>query len=307
MKKLIGFLLLSLIFPSCSDDPALNEEMLGGGEVFDPSLYDPENFLVSYANPNPTPEEALIPVIIASHGYTATTFEWNEFRNYAEDKEVLISQVLLGGHGRNYEDFKNSTWRDWQSAIIEEYLRLMEAGYQNISFLGSSTSGALYLELLSDNFFAGKSAPNQILLVDPIVLPSNKTLSLIHVFGPMLGYLEEDQTTEEDKVYYRFRPQETLRELQNLINGVRKDLEKGFVLPEGSSLKVYKSKKDPTADPVSAVLIYKGVKTFSGQNIEVEMVESNLHVYTRLELRSSSQRDKENQEETFNDILNRVQ
>jgi len=88
---------------------------------------------------------------------------------------------------------------------------------------------------------------------------------------------------------------------------VRKDLEKGITLPQGSSMKVYKSKKDPTADPVSAVLIYKGVKTFSGQNIEIEMVESELHVYTRLNLRSYSPKDKTNQEETFNDILKRVQ
>lgn len=307
MKKLTFTLLLSFIFFSCSNDPSMSEEMLGGGEVFDPSLYNPEEFLISYSFPNPTPEEALIPVIIASHGYTATTFEWKEFKNFAESRnDVLVSQVLLGGHGRNYEDFKNSTWRDWQRAIIEEYSRLVEAGYKNISFLGSSTSGALYLELLSDNFFAGKTAPNQFFLVDPIVIPSNKTLSLIHIFGPMLGYLESDQTSEEDKVYYRFRPQETLRELQNLINGVRKDLEKGFLLPEGSSLKVYKSIEDPTADPVSAVLIYKGIKTHTGQNIEVEMIESNLHVYTRLDLRSFTALDKVNQEETFVDILNRV-
>jgi len=212
MKKLIILLLLNFLISSCSDDPSISGEMLGGGEVFDPSLYVSEEFLVSYKKPNPTSEEALIPVIIVSHGYTATTFEWNEFKDFSENRNgILISQVLLGGHGKNYEDFKNSTWRDWQRPIIEEYSRLVEAGYKNISFLGSSTSGALYLELLSDNFFKGKLAPNQILLVDPIVIPSNKTLSLIHIFGPMLGYLEEDQTSEEDKVYYRFRPQETLR------------------------------------------------------------------------------------------------
>lgn len=307
MRTIFKFIFLVLIFSGCSKDPDITENMLGGGVVFDPSIYDPELFLISHAIPNPTPEQAMTPVIIASHGYTATTFEWNEFRKFADDRgDVYVSQVLLGGHGGNYEDFRNSSWRDWQSAIILEYDRLVQAGFQNIHLLGSSTSGALFLEILSSDQFRGKPAPGQVLLIDPIVIPSNKSLSMIQIFGPMLGYLETDQSAEEDKVYFRYRPEETLRELQNLINRVRKDLEKGFVLPQGTSLKVYKSIKDPTADPVSAVLIKKGVKTYQGNPVEVQMVDSDLHVYTRLELRAHTAADKQNQIETFNDILQRV-
>lgn len=307
MKAIFRFLFLVFIFTGCSNDPDLTEDMLGGGVIFDPSLYDPEEYLISHAIPNPTPEQAMTPVIIASHGYTATTFEWDEFREYADAQGgIYVSQVLLGGHGGNYEDFKNSTWRDWQSSIILEYDRLVQAGFQNIHLLGSSTSCALFLELLANDHFKGKPSPKQVLLVDPIVIPSNKSLSMIHLVGPMLGYLEVDQTAEEDKVYFRYRPQETLRELQNLINKVRKELEKGFVLPQGTSLKVYKSIKDPTADPVSAVLIKRGIKTFSGNSVEVEMINSDLHVYTQLEFRSHTATDKQNQLSTFKDILNRV-
>ena len=123
----------------------------------------------------------------------------------------------------------------------------------------------------------------------------------------MLGYLETEQSEAEDKVYYRFRPQETLQELQKLITIVRHELEEGIVLPPNSSLKVYKSKKDPTADPISAALIYRGLTTFEGQPIALEMVDSDLHVYTRLELRDHvSSQDLQNQQETFNDIIDRV-
>ncbi len=307
MKTIFRFFFLVFVISGCSKDPDISEDMLGGGVVFDPSIYEPEEFLISHAIPNPTLEQAMTPVIIASHGYTATTFEWNEFRQYADAHGgVYVSQVLLGGHGGNYDDFKNSSWRDWQGAIILEYDRLVQAGFQNIHLLGSSTSGALFLELLSNDYFKGKPAPGQVLLIDPIVIPSNKTLSMIHIFGPMLGYLEVDQSAAEDKVYFHYRPQETLRELQNLINEVRKDLEKGFVLPQETSLKVYKSIKDPTADPVSAVLIKKGLKTFSGNPIEVEMINSDLHVYTRLELRPHTAADTQNQLATFNDIIERV-
>lgn len=307
MKTGFKYIFLVVVILGCSKDPELTEDMLGGGVVFDPSLYDPEKFLISHAIPDPNPEQANTPVIIASHGYSATTFEWNEFRQYADEQGgVFVSQVLLGGHGGIYQDFKDSSWRDWQGAIILEYDRLVQAGFQNIHFLGSSTSGALFLELLSNDHFNGKPAPGQVLLIDPIVIPSNKSLSMINFVGPMLGYLETDQSAEEDKVYFRFRPEETLRELQNLINIVRKDLERGFTLPQGTSLKVYKSIKDPTADPVSAVLIKKGIRTFTGDAIEVELIDSDLHVFTRLELRPYSQADRQNQLEVFNDILERV-
>lgn len=122
----------------------------------------------------------------------------------------------------------------------------------------------------------------------------------------MLGYLETEKTAEENKVYDRFKPQETLGEHQNLINSVRKDLERGIVLPVGSSLKIYKSKQDPTADPVSAVIINKGLKTSAGNKPEIEFIDSDLHVFTRLDLRNSTEVDKANQPYVFDDILNRI-
>lgn len=308
MKRYITAGLLALVFFACGQEPEITEDMLDGNTIFDPALYEPESRLLSYAIPEPTAEQALTPVIIACHGYTATTFEWDELRNRLGNREdIYISQVLLGGHGRTYTDFKSSGWKDWQAAITEEYSRLERAGYKNISLLGASTSGALFLELLASDYFSGRTSPRHFFLIDPIVIPSNKSLSLIGIFGPMLGYVETVQSKEEDRVYYHFRPQETLQELQKLLTIVRKDLEQGIELPENSSFKVYKSKKDPSADPVSAVLIHKGLKTFEGLPVEIELIDSDLHVYTRLALRDDySSRDLQNQQETFDDIINRI-
>lgn len=306
--KIIISLLVMIVGVACSSEPTITKDMLDGGTVFDPSIYKPEDYLISKAIPNPTAEQARKPVIIACHGYTATTFEWDELRTWAAGRtDFLLSQVLLGGHGRSYDEFKKSTWHDWQSAIMDEYDRLEKAGYQNISLLGSSTSGALLLELMASGYFANRLTPRNLLLVDPIVIPSDKTLSLVKVFGPMLGFIETDQSSAEDKVYYRFRPQETLQELQSLLTIVRKDLEKGIRLPLNCSLKVYKSSKDLSADPVSAVLIYKGVSMADGKPIAVEMIESDLHVYTRLNLRSNvTAKDRTNQIATFTDIAARA-
>lgn len=308
MKILICFLLTALLGLSCSKEPAITPTMLDSGTLFDPSVYKPENYLISKAIPKPTAEQARKPVIIACHGYSATTFEWDEFRSFLGNRpDVYLSQVLLGGHGRSYDDFKKSTWQDWQMAIMAEYDALLKAGYQNISLVGSSTGGALLLELAASGYFAARTAPRNLLLVDPIVIPSDKSLSLIGLVGPMLGYVEADQSIAEDKVYYHFRPQETLQQLQKLLNVVRTDLEKGITLPINCQLKVYKSKKDPSADPVSAVLIYQGAKLSNGNPITVELIDSDLHVYTRLNLRDRiTAKDWTNQTAAFTDLVTRA-
>ncbi|QRR00173.1 alpha/beta hydrolase [Dyadobacter sandarakinus] len=292
----------------CKKDPVLTDAMLGGETIFDPSVYDPGKYLVSLAKPNPTPSEASTPVIITVHGYSASTFEWDEFRSFASGRSnVLISQVLMGGHGVSYADFKNASWQDWKQPVLEEYMRLEKAGYTNISLAGSSTGSAVILNMLADGFFIEHTKPRQIFLIDPIVIPADKSLSLIGIAGPIIGYTEADNTAEEDKHWYHYRPYETLKELKELTGLVRHDLQKGFRLPAGTQLKVYKSKKDTTADPVSAVLIYKGLKSADAQPVEVEMIDSELHVFTRLDLRPNLMpKDRDNQKNAFEDILSRL-
>jgi carboxylesterase len=301
-------IVLFTLFLSCGSEPEILDSYLDGDVIFDPSLYSPSDYLVSHALPKPDPIQAATPVIIVSHGYSASTFEWDEFREWNDgSSNLFISQVLLGGHGRTYDDFKNSTWKDWLEPILTEYERLVAAGYSNINFAGSSTSGALLLNILRSGYFNGKITPKNIFLIDPIVIPSNKSLTIVGVVGPMLGYTLSGNSSEEDTYWYHFRPQETLQELMKLINIVRKDLEDGITLPIGCNLKVYKSISDPTADPASAVLIYKGLKTASGEKVDVEMIDSKLHVFTRLNLRNAvTTKDIQNKENTFLDMKNRM-
>jgi carboxylesterase len=70
-----------------------------------------------------------------------------------------------------------------------------------------------------------------LFLVDAIVVPSVKLQSVVGLIGPMLVFTEVDQTSEENKYWYRFRPQETITELNNVMKVVRKDLEDGVKLP----------------------------------------------------------------------------
>ncbi len=297
-------LIFFMVLCACSKSPDINNATdLDGDQIFDPSLYKPAEFLVSAAIENPSTVQKSTPVIIAVHGYSSSTFEWEEFRSYCESNNVLISLVLLGGHGRTYEDFKKSTWEDWQEPIMTEYNALRNKGYTNINFVGSSTACPLVLDLIKKGKI-GENGMKHIFLVDPIVVSSDKLLTLIGVAGPMLGYMETTMTPAEEGHYYHFRPQETLQQLMDLIQITRKNLQKGYNLPAGIGMKVYKSVKDPTADAVSAVLIYKGLKNSDGSNIDIEMLDSDLHVVTRLYGRDNiTQHDRDIQAHVFGDMV----
>jgi len=306
MRKLI-YLALATIFWSCNQTPDIdNATMLDGDQIFDLSLTHPEDYLISEYIPAPTEIQKNTPVIIAVHGYTATTFEWDDLRSYADSAETFyVSQVLLGGHGRSYAEFKASTWEDWQSSIKEEYIKLSNAGFKKIYLAGSSTGAPLIIQLFSSGFFKNYTQPKGVFLVDPIIVSSNKTLTMVGLLGPVLGYTSVELSSGETGKWYIYRPQETLKQLMSLIDLTRKKLGKGIYLSSDIYFKVYKSKIDDTADPVSAVMIYKGIQ-YQDQptkTIDIEMIDSDIHVFTRLNGREGvSSKDIQNQQKCFSDI-----
>jgi carboxylesterase len=307
MTKIFTFSIscLLLVFSSCSD-PTITDDLLDGSIVFDPSLYAPEDYLVSAKYPNPTPEDLEKHILIAVHGYSATTFEWEEFQDWSTDSNYRISSLLLDGHGRTYDAFKAAKWEDWNNAIIKEYNKLDSLGYKKISFVGSSTGCTLLLELVSSGFFNSKN-PENIFFVDPNIVSSIKAQSMVGILGPMVVYIDTEPIDGEEKYWYRFRPYETINELNELMKKVRQDLEDGFKLPQGTNLKVFQSRYDPVASSTGSVLIYKGLKNADGSNIEVQIMESDIHVFTRLSLRNGvTDRQKANQLDAFTQIASRL-
>jgi carboxylesterase len=251
-----------------------------------------------------------IPVIIAAHGYSASTFEWLELRRFAGDDRAgamtLVSLVLLGGHGQDIKQFQESSWKTWGNPILEEYDDLVRLGYKNISLAGASTGCPLILDLISRGRLK-QQPPNQVLLIDPIISPTSKLLTLIGLVGPILGNSPADATPEEEAHWFHNRPQETLNELYSLTNAIKNRLESGITLPSGTRCKVWKAKKDGLADPVSALLLYKGLRDSEGNRIAVEMVETNKHVFTRLHGRNNpSHADSTLQKETFEEMIDRA-
>lgn len=305
--KLFIYLTLSIcLFTACKKSEKLppidNKIDLDGTTINDSSLTHPEKFLLSVANPSPTVLDKSKPVFIAVHGFTATTFEWLEFKNFVKNNgNALISVVLLGGHGRDYSDFKKATWEDWQAPIIKEYNDLRALGYTNISLIGSSTGCPLLLEAISANKL-NTDVLKKVFFIDPIIVPSTKTLALISAVGPALGYSASTMEQGENGFWYKYRPYQALEQLNNITQLMRKRLEDGITLPDNVSLTVYKAKKDGAADPVSAALLYNGIK--NKEKLKVSVINSELHVFTRLKGRNViTPEDIELQNNIFNEIL----
>ncbi len=305
----VGLISSCLPLTEVECDAHCREHWMDGENVRDPSLSD-STYRVSTRIPNPTAEDLEKPVILAVHGFTASTYEWMDFRNWAEaDGNVMVSMVLLGGHGRSIEEFRESTWEEWGAPILAEYRALADKGYTKLSIATASTGGPLLLESISSGGFAKLPAPKQIFLIDPILSPSDKLLSLVNLAGPVVGNSPSEGTEEESRHWYVNRPAETLGELYELISRVKNRLERGIALPSGTHCKVYKTKVDGAADPISALYLKKGLQPRDGGVVEVEMLDSRKHVFTRKAGRSESswsEADEKLQLRAFNEMKSRL-
>ncbi len=306
-----------MFFFGCSQQKTYEQGWMDDPNVLDPSLDAMPEYLVS--NRDVTTISTSNPVIIAVHGFTASTYEWQDFLEYVHpnfdsnqgatsnpNKNVYVSLVLLGGHGRSVTDFRGSLWSEWGKPILDEYNTLVSMGFSNISILGASTAGTLILEHLSNSAFS--SELKHVFFIDSLIVPRDKLLHLVPYVYFLIGDQKNDSSTDDEKKHwYQIKPKEALRELETLIDRVKQKLEKTITLPEGTVAHVFQSKQDPVVDPISAYLIYKGLKTASGSSINVTPVESSLHVFTRLSGRAiQTLDDQETQQETFSTIINTI-
>jgi carboxylesterase len=268
--------------------------------------------LLSDRSPPSESQKESLEVIIAVHGYSASSFEWGELPAYLatqpESSRIAVSRVVLGGHGRDLDDFQTATWKDWGKPILKEYDTLSALGYKHISFACMSAGCALLMQFLSDGAFDARPAPDWLFLIDPLVLPADKLLSTIDLAGPILGNSPDEGSKDENEHWYVNRPEETLSQLYSLMNLVKNRLEEGFRLPKGTEAMVRKSKHDKSADPAGILLVYKGMRKADGTHVDAKLVDSRLHDFTRLALRTQklTAADTALQKATFREMADRV-
>ena len=300
------FLVFRMIVVQFSNSPEISSFWLDHSSTQDPSLSD-SSYLVSTRFQDYSESVLNRPVIIGVHGYTASTYEMLELKDYIQsNSNVMVSLVLLGAHGRSYDVFKASTWEDWANPIIEEYERLEKLGFKNISFVGASVGGALLMELLASGKLESYSVkPNNFFLVDAFLESQDKNLRWV----PYLKYvLKEmvltDMPVEDHAYWYAIRPVSTLIELVKLTDHLKAYLNEGIRLFGEMNVFIYQSDDDTVVDPKSATLFYDGLRFDHTNTVQLHSVESKHHVFCRLKGRSdSSQSDKQLQELFFDTVI----
>jgi carboxylesterase len=306
LVRLLFSFFLSLILFGCSEQLTFVPGGMGDPKTTDISLID-SSYIVSKRHGIDISK----PVIMVVHGYTASTFEWSEFSDYADGrgdtplKGVYVSSVLLGGHGRSLDSFRKTSWKDWSEPIISEYNALVSLGFRSINIVGASTGGTLILDLLAEEAFS--QSLNSVVFVDSLVHPRSKLLALVPYIYPFVKDIRNEAASDEKKKYwYTINPKEGMRELAVLIKLIQNKLEIGIVLPAKTVCQIFQASNDPVVDPQSAISIYDGIRLHDGSKPVVSMLESDLHVFTRLRARDKeavTQFDKSLQHNVFEQII----
>lgn len=112
---------------------------------------------------------------------------------------------------------------------------------------------------------------------------------MVNALGPVLGYTSVELTDGEQGEMVCLQ---TLRNTETAY-GIDWPDKKGTSIPNQVTPKYKIEKRTKSTSrrlrrSVSAVLIYKGMKHADGTPVEVEMVDSKLHVFTRLRGREES-------------------
>lgn len=274
----------------------------------DPSVAE-DDARVSLRFPSPTAAQLATPVIVTAHGFSASSYEWVEFRDYAEGrvdgepKGALVSLCVLAGHGRSTEAWAETTWKEWSDPTLEEYRALRALGYQRVYLALSSTAGALFVSDLLEGAFDDVAPPDGVYMVAPLVVLGEKLIYTMDFIGWAVGSVENDVNEEERKLFYTNVPAHVLSELRMAAESAENALREGVSLPPDMNVRVVGGAGDTVVDPVSFDLVGDGLLP-DGGSVAFEELDTDIHVHTRGVARTDfTDADIALQLETFDDIL----
>lgn len=230
------------------------------------------NALLSSRIPEPTMIQIEQPVCLLVHGFSASSAEFDNFKELLDKQgtNLLISTVVMGGHGQNYAVFKDATYKDWIQPIIDEVSKLKRIGYKNISIFAVSGGGAATLHAVLSEKITGI---RQLILLDPYIVPKNKLIFWVPVLRTFIKNTTSAASRDVEYMNkYVNRPASALDELRQLVLQVQHDL-KTNQLDEVPSISVFTASGDPSSDTIGADYIKRYIPSTS-----VIRYESDQHV-----------------------------
>jgi carboxylesterase len=232
------------------------------------NVHDTADLLSAQAAPDDASRS--LPVVVAVHGFSATTYEMSTAATYLKSKGCLVSRVLMGAHGTTVEAFKNSTWKDWEGPVAAEYNKVVDMGYTNISFLTASTGGPIVMELYTNPANPLKSKPKRINMVAPLLDYSdkNKIIGLAGILQTLGAFNKQSPNTGSSKGHWYSDWPVTTEVMKGRLRTT-------ISIPDDTRIQIFQSNGDPTVDPLSGTLWVNGIH---GGLVSLYMVNSSIHV-----------------------------
>jgi carboxylesterase len=154
------------------------------------------------------------------HGFTGTPWVFQELKSYLEEKQVIVADPLLPGHGTSPEDLNRTRWEAW-TACAAENLDLLRPRCDSVFVVGLSMGGVIALHTAQN-----RACDGVITLSAPFRL--GRSLSL---FVPILRHFKRswrksgsrDNQPPEEVGYDRY-PLNALNQMMRMMRAVRKGM-----------------------------------------------------------------------------------
>lgn len=225
--------------------------------------------------------------VLLLHGFTGNSADNRMLARYLEKKGYTCYAPQYKGHGVPPEELVRYGPDDWWQDVLDGYQFLKDKGYQEIAAAGLSLGGVFSLKL-------GYTVPIKGLvpMCAPMYIQSEEImhqgiLDFARDYKKQQGKPAEEIEREMEE--FKKTPLKTLKDLQNLISEVRKNVDMIY-----APTFVVQARHDRMINPESANIIYnevespiKDIKWYeeSGHVITLDKERDQLHedVYQFLE------------------------
>ncbi len=153
--------------------------------------------------------------ILLVHGFTASPREMEPLARFLTQSGFTTMGVRLPGHGTSPEDLAIRRQEEWQQAVEEGYLLLLQHT-QKIFGLGLSTGALLTITLAARHPLAG------MILLSPFLRMKHRLAPAAGLLRFVKKYQSRPVPPEEAATYYDRRPLHGVHQLNRLCRKVRR-------------------------------------------------------------------------------------
>jgi carboxylesterase len=208
--------------------------------------------------------------VLCLHGFTGNSADCRMLARYLEKNGYTCYGPQYRGHGVPPEELVQYGPDDWWKDVQDAYAFLKEKGYERIAVVGLSLGGVFSLKL-------GYTVPIKgiVSMCAPLFIKSEEVMyqgviEYATEYKRQEGKSEEEIEAEMDQ--FKQAPMEKIKQLQDLIAGVRKQIDLIY-----APTFVVQARHDHMINTESANIIYNEIESVDKQ---IKWYEESGHVIT---------------------------